>query len=84
MSKENEIVHTFHFADIYSQGLLIISYRTLYCAKGNYDFGISRVIKSLEPYNKKVISISFNVFKAIFSLVKTAHKLSCSLLTVFI
>ncbi|KAI3360064.1 hypothetical protein L3Q82_013860 [Scortum barcoo] len=26
---------------------------TLYCAKGNYDFGISRVIKSLEPYNKK-------------------------------
>ncbi|XP_013888312.1 intraflagellar transport protein 70A isoform X2 [Austrofundulus limnaeus] len=27
---------------------------TLYCAKGNYNFGISRVIKSLEPYNKKL------------------------------
>lgn len=27
---------------------------TLYCAKGNYDFGISRVIKSLEPYAKKL------------------------------
>ncbi|KAM6914422.1 intraflagellar transport protein 70A isoform 1-T1 [Lycodopsis pacificus] len=27
---------------------------TLYCAKGNYDFGISRVIKSLEPYKKKL------------------------------
>ncbi|XP_051022104.1 tetratricopeptide repeat protein 30A2 [Acomys russatus] len=27
---------------------------TLYCAKGNYDFGISRVIKSLEPYHKKL------------------------------
>uniref|UniRef100_A0A672FSS9 Tetratricopeptide repeat protein 30 n=1 Tax=Salarias fasciatus TaxID=181472 RepID=A0A672FSS9_SALFA len=27
---------------------------TLYCAKGNHDFGISRVIKSLEPYNKKL------------------------------
>uniref|UniRef100_A0A8C7XUB8 Tetratricopeptide repeat protein 30 n=1 Tax=Oryzias sinensis TaxID=183150 RepID=A0A8C7XUB8_9TELE len=27
---------------------------TLYCAKGNYDFGISRVIKSLEPYSKKL------------------------------
>jgi len=26
----------------------------LYCAKGNYEFGISRVIKSLEPYNKKL------------------------------
>lgn len=31
--------------------------RTLYCAKANYDFGISRVIKSLEPYNKKVSSL---------------------------
>ncbi|KAI1301707.1 Tetratricopeptide repeat protein 30A [Halotydeus destructor] len=27
---------------------------TLYCAKGNYEFGISRVIKSLEPYKKKL------------------------------
>lgn len=27
---------------------------TLYCAKGNYDFGISRIIKSLEPYDKKL------------------------------
>lgn len=29
-------------------------YRTLYCAKGNYEFGISRVVKSLEPHNKKL------------------------------
>lgn len=29
---------------------------TLYCAKGNFEFGISRIIKSLEPYNKKVCS----------------------------
>lgn len=27
---------------------------TLYCAKGNFQFGISRVIKSLEPYDKKL------------------------------
>merc|ERR1711967_110483 len=27
---------------------------TLYCAKGNFEFGISRVIKSLEPYDKKL------------------------------
>jgi len=27
---------------------------TLYCAKGNYEFGISRIIKSLEPYDKKL------------------------------
>jgi tetratricopeptide repeat protein 30 len=28
--------------------------RTLYCAKNNYEFGISRVMKSLEPYQKKL------------------------------
>merc|ERR1712139_492285 len=27
---------------------------TLYCAKGNYEFGISRIVKSLEPYDKKL------------------------------
>lgn len=27
---------------------------TLYCSKGNFEFGISRVIRSLEPYNKKL------------------------------
>jgi tetratricopeptide repeat protein 30 len=27
---------------------------TLYCSKGNFEFGISRVIKSLEPYEKKL------------------------------
>jgi len=27
---------------------------TLYCAKGNFEFGISRIIKSLEPYQKKL------------------------------
>lgn len=27
---------------------------TLYCAKGNYEFGIQRIIKSLEPYDKKL------------------------------
>ncbi|GMI37607.1 hypothetical protein TrRE_jg4450 [Triparma retinervis] len=27
---------------------------TLYCAKGNFEFGISRVCKSLEPYERKL------------------------------
>jgi tetratricopeptide repeat protein 30 len=27
---------------------------TLYCAKGNFEFGISRIIKSLDPYEKKI------------------------------
>ncbi len=28
---------------------------TLYCAKQNFEFGISRIMKSLEPYNRKVL-----------------------------
>ena len=39
---------------LYSFALTYPCYITLYCAKGNYEFGISRVIKSLEPYNKKL------------------------------
>lgn len=27
---------------------------TLYCAKGNYEFGITRVMKAMEPYEKKL------------------------------
>merc|ERR1712070_828636 len=27
---------------------------TLYCAKGNFEFGVSRIIKSLEPHDKKL------------------------------
>ena len=40
---------------------------TLYCSKGNYEFGISRIMKSLEPFNKKVIRSS-DVTSSIFSL----------------
>lgn len=29
---------------------------TLYCSKGNFEFGISRVIKSLEPYHRKIMT----------------------------
>jgi len=27
---------------------------TLYCSKGNFEFGVSRIIKSLDPYPKKL------------------------------
>ncbi|CAD5212330.1 unnamed protein product [Bursaphelenchus xylophilus] len=39
---------SFHFCIIN----LVIG--TLYCAKGNYEFGITRVIGSLEPYEQKL------------------------------
>ena len=27
---------------------------TLYCAKSNFEFGIARIVKSLEPYYRKL------------------------------
>ena len=47
-------VHIFKYAIIKIIFFSDMLYRTLYCAKGNYEFGISRVIKSLEPYQKKL------------------------------
>eukprot|EP00741_Cyanophora_paradoxa_P021809 tig00000241_g21052.t1 len=39
---------------------------TLYCAKGNFEFGISRIIKSLEPYNKKLSTDTWYYAKRCF------------------
>ncbi|ESO87397.1 hypothetical protein LOTGIDRAFT_127854 [Lottia gigantea] len=48
---------------------------TLYCAKGNYEFGISRVIKSLEPYNKKLGTDTWFYAKRCFlSLIENMSK----------
>ena len=48
---------------------------TLYCAKGNYEFGISRVIKSLEPYNKKLsMDTWYYAKRCLLSLIETLAK----------
>lgn len=48
---------------------------TLYCAKGNYEFGISRIIKSLEPYERKLGADTWYYAKRCFlALVETAAK----------
>lgn len=48
---------------------------TLYCAKGNYEFGISRIIKSLEPYNKKLGADTWYYAKRCFlALIETLTK----------
>jgi len=39
---------------------------TLYCAKGNFDFGISRIMKSLEPYDKKIMPDTWYYAKRCF------------------
>jgi tetratricopeptide repeat protein 30 len=48
---------------------------TLYCAKGNYEFGIARVIKSLEPYNKKLGTDTwFYAKRCMMAMVETMAK----------
>ncbi|KAI8900460.1 hypothetical protein BC833DRAFT_581763 [Globomyces pollinis-pini] len=48
---------------------------TLYCSKGNYEFGISRIMKSLEPFNKKLGTDTWYYAKRCFaSLFETLSK----------
>ncbi|XP_073425699.1 intraflagellar transport protein 70A isoform X2 [Dendrobates tinctorius] len=52
--EEEQIAYDYPEKKIYHLCIVNLVIGTLYCAKGNYEFGISRVIKSLEPYNKKL------------------------------
>ena len=48
---------------------------TLYCAKGNFEFGISRVIKSLEPYSRKLgLDTWFYTKRCFLALAETLSK----------
>jgi tetratricopeptide repeat protein 30 len=48
---------------------------TLYCAKGNYNFGVSRIVKSLEPFNKKLGTDTwFYAKRCMLSLIETLAK----------
>ncbi|KAM6307108.1 intraflagellar transport protein 70A-like [Aegotheles albertisi] len=52
--------------NIYHLCIVNLVIGTLYCVKGNYEFGISRVIKSLEPYNKKLSTDTWYYAKRCF------------------
>ena len=48
---------------------------TLYCAKGNFVFGVSRIVKSLEPINKKLGTDTWFYAKRCFlALIETLAK----------
>ena len=48
---------------------------TLYCAKGNFNFGVSRIVKSLEPFQKKLGTDTwFYAKRCIMSLIETLAK----------
>nr|XP_054763061.1 tetratricopeptide repeat protein 30A-like [Lytechinus pictus]XP_054763063.1 tetratricopeptide repeat protein 30A-like [Lytechinus pictus] len=52
--EEEQIAYDEPDKKIYHLCIVNLVIGTLYCAKGNYEFGISRVMKSLEPYQKKL------------------------------
>jgi tetratricopeptide repeat protein 30 len=48
---------------------------TLYCAKGNYNFGVSRIVKSLEPFQKKLGTDTwFYAKRCMINLIETLTK----------
>ena len=48
---------------------------TLYCTKGNYVFGVSRIVKSLEPFQKKLGTDTwFYAKRCIMALIETLVK----------
>ena len=48
---------------------------TLYCSKGNYDFGVGRIVKSLEPISKKLNTDTwFYAKRCMLSLIETLSK----------
>jgi len=52
--EEEKLAYNFNERKTFHLCIVNLVIGTLYCVKGNYEFGISRVIKSLEPYNKKL------------------------------
>ncbi|XP_028657098.1 tetratricopeptide repeat protein 30A-like [Erpetoichthys calabaricus] len=52
--EEQQISYNDPEKKIYHLCIVNLVIGTFYCSKRNYNFGISRVIKSLQPYNKKL------------------------------
>ncbi|KAM4028232.1 intraflagellar transport protein 70A isoform 2-T2 [Anomaloglossus baeobatrachus] len=73
--EEEQIAYDYPDKKIYHLCIVNLVIGTLYCAKGNYEFGISRVIKSLEPYNKKARTDTWYYAKRCFlSLLENMSK----------
>merc|ERR1711881_322106 len=52
VEKEEEVLDP--SKPVYHLCIINLVIGTLYCAKGNFEFGISRIIKSMEPYERKL------------------------------
>uniref|UniRef100_T1IR79 Tetratricopeptide repeat protein 30 n=1 Tax=Strigamia maritima TaxID=126957 RepID=T1IR79_STRMM len=73
--EEEQIAYSDPDKKVYHLCIVNLVIGTLYCSKGNYEFGISRVIKSLDPFNKKLGTDTWFYAKRCFlSLIENLSK----------
>merc|ERR1712183_320070 len=73
--EEEELAYNQPNKRLYHLCIVNLVIGTLYCSKGNYEFGLQRVIKSLEPYGKKLGADTWYYCKRCFlSLVECLMK----------
>jgi tetratricopeptide repeat protein 30 len=56
-SEEDQITNEIPTQKVFHLCIVNLVIGTLYCSKGNFEFGISRIMKSMEPFSKKVIDL---------------------------
>ncbi|KAI3387051.1 hypothetical protein SNEBB_001270 [Seison nebaliae] len=87
IEKEEEKANYEVSGDVKKHHLCIVNLAvgTLYCAKGNYQFGISRVMKSLEPYVKRLAPETwFYAKKCFLALLENMAKQAISVSDTFL
>jgi len=73
--EEEQVAYDEPDKKIYHLCIVNLVIGTLYCSKGNYEFGVTRIIKSLEPYSKKLGTDTWFYAKRCFlSLVENMAK----------
>ncbi|OQR69400.1 tetratricopeptide repeat protein 30A-like [Tropilaelaps mercedesae] len=72
---EEQLAYTKPDERVYHLCIVNLVIGTLYCSKGNYDFGVSRIIKSIEPVSKKLSPDTwFYVKRCFLSLIENLTK----------
>ena len=66
--EEEALAYEFPERKVYHLCIVNLVIGTLYCSKGNFDFGINRVIKALEPFQKKLGTDTWFYVKVVFNI----------------
>merc|ERR1712128_297869 len=73
--EEETLAYEYPDKKVYHLCIVNLVIGALYCSKGNFEFGITRVIKSLEPFQKKLgVDTWFYVKRCFLSLLESLAK----------